>query len=216
MNDNSLDYFLESLVVGDLQMNCYIFGCAATRQAVIIDPGGDAEQIISAVAEVGATIKMILLTHGHYDHIAGLREVKQHFNCPVLIHVADEEALTNPMVNLSALTGANITCEPAEQILDDGDQVAVGNLRLEVIHTPGHTPGGVCFRYGKVVFGGDVLFQGSIGRTDLPGGSFEDLERSIISRLYVLPDDTTIYPGHGEPTTIGFEKKHNPFVRQSA
>ena len=212
MNDNSLDYFLESLVVGDLQMNCYIFGCSATRQAVIIDPGGDAELIVSAVAEIGATIKMILLTHGHYDHIAGLREVKQHFNCPVLIHVADEEALTNPMVNLSALTGANITCEPAEQILDDGDQVAVGNLRLEVIHTPGHTPGGVCFRYGKVVFGGDVLFQGSIGRTDLPGGDYSTLIRSIRTQLLVLEEETRVYNGHGPSTTIGAESRSNPFL----
>lgn len=216
MNDISMEYFLESLVVGDLQMNCYVFGCSETRDAVIIDPGGDADFIATTVKQINASIKMILLTHGHYDHIAGLRETKKRFNCPVLIHVADEEALTNPMVNLSALTGGNIVCDPADQILDDGDRIAVGKLQVEVIHTPGHTPGGVCFRYGKVVFGGDLLFEGGVGRTDLPGGSYKDLERSIIKRLYVLTDDTVVYPGHGEPTTIGFEKKHNPYVRQSA
>ncbi len=214
MNTSTESYFLEPLVVGELQMNCYIFGCAKTGEAVIIDPGGDAELIIATAERIGAKVKMVLLTHGHYDHIGGLNAVKAKYGCPVLIHVADEEALTNPMVNLSALTGADIRCQPADQILDDGDRIGVGKLQLEVLHTPGHTPGGVCFRWENIVFGGDLLFEGSVGRTDLPGGSFDQLEESIIRRIYVLSDETVIYSGHGESTTVGFEKKNNPFVRQ--
>ncbi len=213
MNDTKADYFLETVVVGELQMNCYIFGCAETREAVIIDPGGDAAQIIATADQIGAKIKMVLLTHGHYDHIGGLNEVRAKYDCPVLIHVADEEALTNPMVNLSAFTGAGVKCAAADQILEDGDRITVGKLQLEIVHTPGHTPGGVCFRWKNIVFGGDLLFNGSIGRTDLPGGSFEEIECSILKKIYVLDDETVIYPGHGEPTSVGFEKRFNPFVR---
>lgn len=208
-----MPYFLDCLVVGELQMNCYLFGCAETNEAVIIDPGGDAPLINAAVEKRKAKIKMILLTHGHYDHIAGLNEVRARYNCPVLIHVADEEALTNPMVNLSALIGTGVRCEPADQILEDGDKIALGKLQIDVLHTPGHTPGGVCYRWEKIVFGGDLIFYDSIGRTDLPGGSFEDLERSIIRKIYVLDDETIIHPGHGESTSVGYEKKFNPFVR---
>ncbi len=216
MDYSRAPYFLESLVVGELQINCYIFGCEATRRAVVIDPGGDIDLVRAVVTRQNAVVDGVLLTHGHYDHLGAVSDAKNLYNCPISIHKLDAECLTNPMVNLSALTGANIVCPPADRLLDDGDTIAVGKLSLEVLHTPGHSRGGVCYRYDSVVFGGDLLFNGSIGRYDLPGGSFPEIENSITRKIYSLPDVTIIYPGHGEPTTVGFEKRHNPFVRQSA
>jgi hydroxyacylglutathione hydrolase len=206
-------YFLDTLVVGDLQINCYLFGSSATREAVIIDPGGDAAVIEEKVAEHKALVKMILLTHGHFDHIGALDQLRRQFACPVAIHAEDASALINPMINLSALTGSGIATAEAEQLLQGGDHIQVGELSLEVIHTPGHTRGGVCFRYSSVLFAGDTLFSSGIGRTDLPGGSMAQLEHSIREKLYVLADDTLVLPGHGESTTIGYEKTSNPFVR---
>ena len=196
-------------------MNCYLFGCNATKYAAIIDPGDDPESIKSAVQRRSAKVKMILLTHGHYDHLGAVAAMKQTYQCPILIHQMDAETLTNPVVNLSAFTGDAIVCPPADQILSDGDRIKLGDLTLEVLHTPGHSQGSVCFKHESLLFDGDVLFKGGIGRTDLPGGSFDELEASILSKIYTLPDDTVIFPGHGDPTNVGFEKKFNPFVRMS-
>ena len=206
-------YFLDTLIVSDLQINCYLFGCSATRETAIIDPGGDRELIKNKVAERQAIVKMILLTHGHFDHIGALDSIRKEYGCPVLIHSADAKALTNPMINLSALTGNSIVTSEAEQLLQDGDRIQLGRLALEVLHTPGHTRGGVCFRYNGLLFCGDTLFNSGIGRTDLPGGSMTQLEQSIRDKLFTLPDDTVVLPGHGESTSIGVEKKVNPFVR---
>jgi glyoxylase-like metal-dependent hydrolase (beta-lactamase superfamily II) len=206
-------YFLDLLVVGELQINCYLFGCLATREAVIIDPGGDAALIEDKVAERQAVVKEVLLTHGHFDHIGALTEIRNHYGCPVSIHADEASAITNPMINLSALTGGSIVSRAAERVLEDGDHVPVGNLTLDVLHTPGHTRGSICLVHDKLLFSGDTLFNSGIGRTDLPGGNMTELERSIITRIYSLPDDTMVLPGHGDATSVGFEKKHNPYVR---
>jgi hydroxyacylglutathione hydrolase len=206
-------YFLDTLIVSELQINCYLLGCCATRETAIIDPGGDGELIKSNIAERQAIVKMILLTHGHFDHIGALDSIRKAYNSPVLIHSMDANALTNPMINLSALTGNDIVSSAAEQLLEDGDRIQVGKLTLEVLHTPGHTRGGVCFGYNGLLFSGDTLFNSGIGRTDLPGGSMTQLEQSIREKIFTLPDDTLVLPGHGESTSIGLEKKINPFVR---
>ena len=212
MNEDK-SYFLDTLIVSELQINCYLLGCSVTREAAIIDPGGDSELIIDKVAERQAIVKMILLTHGHFDHIGALDKIRREYGSPVLIHSADANALTNPMINLSALTGNSIVSSQAEQLLEDGDRIQVGNLTLEVLYTPGHTRGGVCFKYDGLLFCGDTLFNSGIGRTDLPGGNMTQLEQSIRLRLFALPDNTLVLPGHGESTSIGLEKKVNPFVR---
>jgi glyoxylase-like metal-dependent hydrolase (beta-lactamase superfamily II) len=142
-----------------------------------------------------------------------LDRIRKEYGCPVLIHSADANALTNPIINLSALTGNNIVSSDAEQLLEDGDRILLGKLTLEVLYTPGHTRGGVCFKYDDLLFCGDTLFSSGIGRTDLPGGNMEQLEQSIRDRLFTLPDDTLVLPGHGESTSIGLEKSVNPFVR---
>lgn len=206
-------YFLDTLIVSELQINCYLLGCRATRETAIIDPGGDSQLIIAKVTEREAIVKMILLTHGHFDHIGALDKIRKEYDCPVLIHSADANAITNPMINLSALTGNNIASGEAERLLEDDDRIQIGNLTLEVLHTPGHTRGGVCFKYNGLLFSGDTLFNSGIGRTDLPGGNMAQLEQSIREKLFALPDDTLVFPGHGESTGIGLEKTLNPFVR---
>jgi hydroxyacylglutathione hydrolase len=211
--DESKPYFLDTLIVSELQINCYLLGCSDTHEAAIIDPGGDIDIITDKVAERQAIVKMILLTHGHFDHIGALDGIRKKYACPVLIHSADANALTNPMINLSALTGNSIVSSEADQLLEDGDRILLGDLTLEVLSTPGHTRGGICFKHNGLVFSGDTLFNSGIGRTDLPGGNMTQLEQSIRSKLFTLPDDTLVLPGHGEPTSIGLEKTLNPFVR---
>lgn len=211
--DQGKPYFLDTLIVSELQINCYLFGCRATREAAIIDPGGDSHLIGAKVAERQAIIKMILLTHGHFDHIGALDRIRKEYGCPVFIHSAEANALTNPMINLSALTGSSIVSGEADRLLEDGDRIQLGELTLEVLHTPGHTRGGVCFKYDGLLFSGDTLFNSGIGRTDLPGGNMAQLEQSIRNKLFTLPDDILVLPGHGEPTGIGLEKTLNPFVR---
>ncbi len=215
MNTASSSHFVESLAVGPLEVNCYILGCAVTKEAVLIDPAGDAHLIEDEVSRLEAKITAILLTHGHYDHLGAVSEMKAKYGCPIMIHRLDADCLTNPMLNLSALTGDALVCPKADRLLEDGDSIRVGNLEMKVLHTPGHTRGSICFLLENMIFGGDLLFYGSIGRTDLPGGSFEEIEKSISKRIYSLPEDWIIYPGHGEPTSVGFEKKHNAFVRSS-
>ncbi|MBC7104518.1 MAG: MBL fold metallo-hydrolase, partial [Firmicutes bacterium] len=160
----------------------------------------------------GLKLRYIILTHGHVDHIAALGEVREATGAEVLIHAADAEMLTDPTRNLSLFTGRRLRFSPAERLLADGDVVEVGTVCLEVIHTPGHTPGGICLKTDDVVITGDTLFAGSIGRSDFPGGNHGQLIRSIKERLLCLPGHTRVYPGHGPETTIEEEKRYNPVL----
>lgn len=199
--------------LGDFGTNCYIIQCKETGAAAIVDPGTPAPWIKQHVGTHGLTISLILLTHGHLDHIGGVEWVKSFTAAPVLVHPDDLEMLSDPVLNGSALFGGDpISLGGADRLLVHGDVVELGKLRLQVLHTPGHSPGGISFYTPGHLISGDALFAGSIGRTDLPGGNYEVLKRSIHTHLFTLPDDTLVYPGHGPTTTIGDEREYNPFL----
>ena len=192
--------------------NCYIIACPETREAAVIDPGEPSPWIKRILKEHTLTPVSIILTHGHVDHIGGVSWLKSFTQLPVLIHQDDAEMLTNPRLNGSAFVGEPVTAPKADRLLVEGEQVSIGTLTFDVIHTPGHSPGGIClYRPGHLI-AGDTLFAGSVGRTDLPGGSQKDLLRSIHEKLLVLPPETIVYPGHEGRTTIGDEAEYNPFL----
>lgn len=197
--------------VGPLQANCFIVGCEKTRQAVVIDPGGDADRILAALAKEKLTLDAIIDTHGHFDHIGANQPLQAATKAQIMIHQLDAPMLDD-MVQSAAAWGLKVESSPKpDRLLDEGDIVEFGNHQLKVLHTPGHTPGGISLYADSAVFVGDTLFSGSIGRTDFPGGDYNTLINSIQSKLFALPDDTTVYTGHMETTTIGKEKKFNPF-----
>ncbi len=200
------------LPVGPLFANCYILTCEEIKEAVIIDPGGDADYILREVKRLRVDVKAVINTHGHVDHIAADEPVIKATGAKLMIHEDDAAMLKSPARNLSLLGGVPLPPLKADRLLQDGDTVAFGSEALEVIHTPGHTPGGICLLADDIVFTGDTLFAKGIGRTDFPGGSYETLLRSIRERLLTLPDDTRVYPGHGPPTTIGQERLGNPYL----
>lgn len=203
----------ESLEVGPLSVNCYIVACENSREGVVVDPGGDVELIIALVKQHRLKISTIINTHGHFDHIGGNRQAVETFGARLLIHQADA-----PMLSRSAevarkygLQGEN--SPDADAYLVDGMDIDFGTCRLKVLYTPGHTQGGCCLYIGEEqkVITGDTLFADSIGRTDLPGGSHEQLLESIRTKLFTLPENVIAYPGHGPQTTIGHEKRFNPY-----
>lgn len=196
--------------------NCYIVGCEDTRQAAVVDPGDEAPRILNALAAAGLTVACIINTHGHFDHVAANKKIKEATGAPILIHAQDAPMLAS-LSRSAARWGLSAEDSPApDRTIADGDTLAVGNLAFRVLHTPGHTPGGVSLLTDSAVFVGDTLFQGSVGRTDFPGGDFETLRASIQTKLFSLDDGTVVYPGHNQPTTIGDERRHNPFVGQGA
>ena len=202
-----------TLQVGMVQTNCYIVGCAETREAVIIDPGDDADRILALVEEHALTVRYVLNTHCHFDHIGANAEVIAATGALLALHPAEIPVLSAQ--GLAPLFGVNGNDSPLPDLqLDDGDELAVGSLRFQVLLTPGHSQGGVAFYLAEqgAVFVGDALFAGGVGRTDLPGGDWDTLETSIRDVLFQLPDETVVYPGHGPTTTIGREARHNPFV----
>ena len=207
---------LHSRIVGSLATNCYILICEQTHKALIIDPGFPAEEandILNEILQNGFKVEKILNTHGHVDHIIGNEILKRLTKSKILIHRNDALMLIDPSKNLSSMLGLDIISPKADRLLEEGDIIKVGNLELEVIHTPGHTEGSISLfcEKEKVVFTGDTLFAGSIGRTDLPGSSFEKMMHSL-KKLMNLSDETVVYPGHGGKTTIGREKRMIPFL----
>jgi len=201
------------LEVGSLGTNCYIAYCENTKKAVVIDPGGDAARILAAVNREGLAVEAIINTHGHADHVLANTKVKEATGAPIWIHSADADMLGSGARNLSAYMGAPTSCGVADRLLADGDILTIGDFTLKVLHTPGHTPGGISLLGDKAVFVGDTLFAESIGRTDFPGGSYSQLIQSIKNKLMALPDDIKAFPGHGPATTIGWERRQNPFIQ---
>ncbi len=204
----------QSFIVGALQVNCFILGCKKTNEAIVIDPGGDPEVIISFLEENKLKLKYILNTHCHFDHVAANFDLKQYSKAKILIHPYDAQAITN--ISATAMMfGIHIKDSPPPDIMiNEGDFIYVGEeIILKTIHTPGHSPGSCSFILEgyDIVFVGDTLFAGSIGRTDLPGGDYNTLINSVKTKLFILPDETKVLTGHGPHTTIGYEKKYNPF-----
>jgi glyoxylase-like metal-dependent hydrolase (beta-lactamase superfamily II) len=201
--------------------NSYLVWQEGAGQAVVIDPGFEPDAILDALYGRKQKLAAILCTHGHVDHIAGNRALKEAYpDAPILIGHADARMLTSAQLNLSASWGFDVTSPAADQLVADGDRLTLAGLDLTVREIPGHTPGHVVYVFENegrtIVLGGDVLFQGSVGRTDFPDGSFQQLAQGIRSRLWPLPDDSIVYPGHGPPTTTGAEKRTNPFVGERA
>jgi len=199
---------LKKLVVGPLASNCYIIGSESTKEGMIVDPGAEAGEVLKSIKELGLEIKSIVLTHGHPDHVGALKEVKEATDAEVAIHTDDAESLQQP----SSFAFGSSYPPPPGRLLKGGDRIDIGDLHFLVLHTPGHSPGGVCLLGHGVVFSGDTLFNYGIGRYDLPGGSYSQLMNSLHTKLMVLPDDTAVYPGHGSDTTIGTERRANPFL----
>jgi glyoxylase-like metal-dependent hydrolase (beta-lactamase superfamily II) len=203
------------VVVGPLAVNCFILGCESSGEGVLVDPGDDFERVHQAVQRRGITVRYIINTHGHFDHVGGNGKAVAAFRAPLLIHEADAPMLGRA-AEVSAMYGMRGENSPLpDRFLTDGMELAFGACRIRVIHTPGHTQGGCCLylEAEKKIITGDTLFAGAIGRTDLPGGSHAQLLDSIRTRLFILPDDVTAYPGHGPDTTIGHEKQSNPCLQ---
>ena len=206
---------IDYLILGGYQTNCYVLRQNdAAQDCLIIDPGLEADELLDFLDEQKLNPLAVILTHGHIDHIAGVTALRSRFpEIKLYMHKLDANMLSEPVNNLSTMTGAGFTTEPEDVSLQDGDEIDLAGVKLLVLHTPGHTPGGISL-YSKqdgVVFVGDTLFADSIGRTDFPGGSMSQLLNSVRLKLFTLPEKTEVYPGHGPATTIAAEKAHNPF-----
>jgi len=207
---------IKTLPVGPIMANCFIVGCKKTLEAAVIDPGDEADKILESVAALNLTVRFIINTHGHFDHVSANKAVNAATQAPILIH-----ALDAPMLGKISASAANwgLSAENSpspDRTVDDGDTITFGKISFNVIHTPGHTPGGISLYIDGHVFVGDTLFAGSIGRTDFPGGDFATLKSSIQDKLFTLGDDVRVYTGHGPETSIGRERQHNPFVGVNA
>jgi glyoxylase-like metal-dependent hydrolase (beta-lactamase superfamily II) len=204
---------IENVVVSNFMTNCYLVGCEETKQAMVIDPGGDFESIKQMIDSSDYKVKLIVCTHGHNDHILAVKKLKDYTGAKVYIQDRDKKCLQNSLYSGAMMFGFKQEECDEDKALLDGDTFDVGNLHFTVLHTPGHTKGGMCLYTPGHLFSGDTLFYGTVGRTDFPRASFKEIQASILEKLYKLPDDTIVYPGHGKRTTIGYEKKNNAYVR---
>jgi glyoxylase-like metal-dependent hydrolase (beta-lactamase superfamily II) len=207
---------IKQLKVGVMEVFCYILGCEDTHRGLLIDPAGDEDFILETADDLGLTIESVVNTHGHPDHTCGNRKIKDETGAKIYMHPSDDRMFNSPEGEVMARQWGFTPSPPADVLVKDGDTIPFGNQALTVIHTPGHSPGGICLQGGNNLFTGDTLFVGAVGRTDLPGGSLEIMLNSIKEKILALPDDTIIWPGHnygGSPTsTIAQEKKHNIYI----
>ena len=202
---------LEQIIVGPLQTNCYIIGCEKTLEAAVIDPGDEMDKIITVINENNINVKYIFVTHAHVDHIAHLLKLKQEIHAEIVMH-ADDQFLFDTAAIQAMMFGLSDPGNPEpDRLVSDNEIIKVGDLEVKVLHTPGHSPGSVTYHVDNHLFVGDLIFAGSIGRTDLPGGNYTTLINSVKSKIFTLADETIIYPGHGPSTSVGEEKKYNPF-----
>jgi len=203
---------IHAMEVGPLAVNAYVVEHAASRKAVVIDPGGDGDAILRGAAGLGLTVEKILLTHGHFDHVGAVALLRERTGALVHIHPADADLMRGAS-RQAMLFGLSVADPPPPDVLvEDGDVVPFQGEEFRVAHTPGHTPGCVSYIVGKMAFVGDLVFAGSVGRTDLPGGDYEQLIVSVRTKIFPLADDTVLFPGHGPTTTVGEEKRTNPFL----
>ena len=204
---------IKKLEVGPIMANCFILGCESTKEAVVIDPGDDADRILMELAKSELNVKYLINTHGHFDHVGANKRMKEVTGAQLAIH-PDDEPMLNELSHSASMFGLSAdNSPPADILLKDGDEIIFGEITLKVIHTPGHSKGGICLYTQGHLFAGDTLFAGSIGRTDLPGGDYDTLISSIKQKLLSFDDKTIVYTGHGPETNIGNEKRNNPFLR---
>jgi hydroxyacylglutathione hydrolase len=201
-----------SLIVGPLETNCYLVYCPETLECAVVDPGAEAGNITHQIAEMELKPRLILNTHGHVDHIGANRDIKDKYDIPLFIHSADSPMLESVLQSEMGIFLGAKDSPPADHFLDDGEEIKIGKSHLKVIHTPGHSPGSVSFLADGFLLSGDTLFFGGVGRTDLPGGSWQELVSSIKNKILTMPEDMIVLPGHGPHTTVGEEKRSNPFI----
>lgn len=203
----------ENVIVGPLETNCYLIYCEETLECAVMDPGAEPEKIIRAINELNLKPVVLINTHGHVDHVGANKDIKEKYDIPLLMHSADVPMLKNILQSgLGLLLGAKSSPLP-DRLLLEGDEIKIGTSSLQTIYTPGHSPGCLCFLRDDLLFSGDTLFCGGVGRTDLPGGSWEKMMDSIKNKVLILPDKTIVLPGHGPHTTVGQERAMNPFIR---
>jgi len=202
---------LKTITVGPLGVNCYLIGCEKTKAGAVIDPGDDAPIISNAIKQNELDIKYILLTHGHVDHLAHLMKLRDEINAQFLMHQEDAFLFKGLLAQALMFGLPNPGNPKPDRFIAEGEEILLGELKIKVLHTPGHSPGSVTYFVEDKLFVGDLVFAGSIGRTDLPKGNYQTLINSIETKIFTLPDETIIYPGHGPTTTVGQEKATNPF-----